>query len=367
MNEKISKKFSNSREELQKRISKALTDKKNIKNIDDIKKNLKLQNTKKANFNTIIKAANARTKHMANLFKNNINLSEIKDLVKKNYVFFDDNCSGYMVLGGIGDLLLVLAACYNQPNPKVLFLANNPRSQLVKNLFEFFNVQYVIYRNLMGTHWCGMVYDKFIKMPCFKTSAHLADGLNYGDWFNVEKYKDRLVTSPDWDKFIGESRLFEEKYVLLCPSGSWKGEARRRYLSLEEYRTIVAKLLQKKCKIVTTSDESDLKTYGLFPNQNCVWMTSDKIIFHDGTKKDISFKTFLQTINSADECVSMDTYLKTLVLLMNKKAKVIKTRFNGKYMEDGADSSDKIFLNKDIWPKIETYTLDQIFEEIDNF
>lgn len=369
MNEKISKKFSNSREELQKRIAKALVDRKNsnTKNINDIKKDLKLQDIKKSNFNTIVKAANARNKNMAKLVKHNIGLNEIKDLFKKIDVFFDDNCSGYMVLGGVGDLLLVLAACYNQPNPKVLFLANNPRSQLVKNLFDFFNVQYVIHKNLMGTHWCNMVYDKFIKMPCFKTSAHLADGLNYGDWFHIEKYKDRLVTSTDWDKIIGENRLFEEKYVLLCPSGSWKGEARRRYLSLEEYRTVVAKLLQKKYKIVTTSDESDLKTYGLFPNQNCVWMTNDKIISHDGTKKDINFKTFLQIINSADECISMDTYLKTLVLLMNKKAKVIKTRFNGQYMEDGLDSSDKIFLDKTIWPKIQTFTLDKIFEEIDNF
>ena len=370
MNEKISKKSFINREELHKKIQQALIEKKNknTKNINELKKDLKIETiNQNVNFNTIVRASNARNNNMAQLVRKNVGLNEIKDLLKKIDVFFDDNCSAYMALGGIGDLLLILATCYDQKNPKVLFLANNPASVFVKNLFKFFNIPHLIHKNLMGTHWCNLVYDKFIKMPSFKTSAHLADGLNYGDWYNLEKYAPRIRNNTNWDELVGHNKLFSEKYVILCPSGSWKNESRRRYLSLEEYRIVVTKLLQKKYKIVTTSDENDLKTYGLFPNQNCVWMTNNHIISFDGSKKEIDFKTFLQTINSANQHISMDTYLKTLVLLMNKEVKVIKTRFNGNYLEDGVDSSDKIFLDKTIWPKVKTYKLDELFQEIEMF
>lgn len=367
-NRKFSKKFFNSREELQKKINEALMQRKNtntnLKNVNQIKKDFNLNaNIKSKHFNDVVRASKSRSKN--NFFNNTIGLNDIRDLNKNIDQFFDSECTSFMAIGGVGDLLLAMSSAYDKPNPKILFFANNLRSELPKKLLNFFNIKYLFHKNLMGTHWCSLIYNRFIKMPTFRTSGHLADDCNYADWFNVDKYKERIVTKTNWNETIGTNRLFQEKYVVLCPSGSSKIEVRRRYLSLEEYRTLVAKFLEKNYKVVTTSDENDLKTYGLFPNPNCYWMTDNNIYNYEGKPKDIDFKTFLQILNSCDECVSMDTYLKTLVLLMDKPVKVVRTRFNGEYHDEKGDCSSQIFLNKTIWPKLEIYKFEELIEVLD--
>ena len=314
-------------------------------------------------FEELVKATSLKTKRR--YFNNSFSVNEIRELSKSIDRFFDNDSSSYMVLGGIGDLLLVLACAYDQPNPKILFLANNPSSQFLKQLLEFFKMNYMVYPNLMGSPWCNVIYEKFKSLPSFKTSAHLADGCNYGDWQNAEKYKKRMRFDVNWNEIIGYNRLFKEKHILICPSGSWKGENRKRFLSLEEYKKLVGKLLEKGFKVITTSDEVDLKTYGLFPNPNCVWLTNNSIFFHNGSRSKISFESFLKIINSVDGCISMDTYLKTFLAFLKKDVSVIKTRFDGKYREYGQDPSDKIFLNPDFWPTIKTFTLEDLFAKID--
>jgi hypothetical protein len=348
-----------------------------ILTIDEIKEDLEKKineekiDEEKANeqiipdiFEELVKAASLKPKRR--YVNNNFSINEIRELSKAIDKFFDNDSKSYMVLGGIGDLLLVLACAYDQPNAKILFLANNPASQFLKQLLEFFKMNYMIYPNLMGSQWCTIIYEKFISIPSFKTSAHLADGCNYADWHNVEKYKQRMRFDVNWNEIIGYNRLFKEKHVLVCPSGSWKGENRKRFLSLEEYKTLVSKLLEKNYKVITTSDEQDLKTYGLFPNPNCVWLTNNSIFSYNGSRTRISFESFLKIINSVDECVSMDTYLKTFLAFLKKNVKVIKTRFNGKYIDYGQDPSDKIFLNPDFWPSVEIFTLEDLFAKIDS-
>lgn len=368
-NRKFSKKFFNSREELQKKINEALVQRKNTnanpKNVNQIKKDFNLNNNiKTKHFSDVARASRARSKN--NFFNNTIGLNDIRELNRKIDEFFDSDCSSFMTLGGLGDLLLTMACAYDKPNPKILFFANAMNSEFTKNLLDFFNIKCLFHKNLMGTHWCNIVYDKFIKMPTFKTSAHLADECNYADWFNVQKYKERIVTKTNWSETIGTNRLFDEKYVVICPSGSFKSESLRKYLSLEEYRTFVAKFLEKNYKIVTTSHESDLKTYGLFPNPNCYWMTNKHIFNYEGKPKDIDIKTFLQVLNSCDECISVDTYLKTLVMLMDKPVKVIRNRFHGQYHDEKTHTGSVIFLNKEIWPKLELYKVDELLDFLDN-
>lgn len=362
---KFSKRFYNNKEDLQKKINEALLQRKSAhtKNVSQIKKDFNLtDNIKSKHFNDVVRASKSRIKN--NFLNNTVGLNEIRDLNKNIDEFFDKDCSSFMAIGGLGDLLLAMSSAYDKPNPKILFFANNMRGELAKKLLDFFNIKYLFHKNLMGTHWCPMIYDRFIKMPTFKTSGHLADACNYADWFNVEKYKSRIVTKTNWSEKIGFNRLFPEKYAVICPSGSCKIEVRRRYLSLEEYRTVIAKLLEKNYKIVTTSDENDLKIYGLFPNPNCYWMTHNHVYNYESKQKEIDIKTFLQTLNSCDECISMDTYLKTLVMLMDKPVKLIRNRFNGEYHDEKGDCSSQIFLNKEIWPKLEMYTVDQLLEEL---
>lgn len=365
---KISKKFFNNREELQKKINDALSQRKKnyLKNVDQLKKEFNLGPVAQSNkFNDLVRSQKTRNKN--NFLNNTTGINEIKDLTKSISQFFENDCSAYMALGGLGDLLLVLAVAYDQPKPKILFLANQPNNLIIKDFCSFFQVPCLVHKNLMGTHWCNIIYEKFIQMPCFKESAHLAENCNYGDWFNSEKYRPRIRTETNWGEFVGTNRLFKEKYVIFCPSGSWKGESRRRYLSLEEYRTVIGKLLEKKYKIVTTSSETDLKSYGLFPNQNCYWMTNQYVYSYDGTKKQITFRDFLQYLNSSDLNVSMDTYLKTLMLLLGKESIVVRTRFNGIYKYDESDASDKIFLDPILWPKLKLTTVEELIELLDQY
>ena len=63
----------------------------------------------------------------------------------------------------------------------------------------------------------------------------------------------------NWNELIGTNRLFKEKHILVCPSGSYKTENRKRHLSVEEYNNLVSKLLQNNYKVITTSDENDIK------------------------------------------------------------------------------------------------------------
>ena len=304
---------------------------------------------------------------MARVIKHQNN-DEIQLLFKKVNSFFNKDCSAYMAIGGIGDLLLVLASCYDQKNPKVLFLSNDPNNKFASDFFKFFNVKFLMHRNIAGLSSFKLLYRYFINMPIFKTSAHLPDDLNYGDWIDVEKYKPRIRTNTNWDSYIEKKRWFKEKYVIICPCGSTKELHKKRYLSNEEYKLIMLEFLKRNYKIITTSHEADISLYGLFPNKNCVWMTNDKIINYDGTFTNIDLKEFLQISYNSDCCISVDTYFKTLILLLNKEVLVIKSKYDGKYNEnDFIDPSDKIFLNENIWTKLKTYKFEDLLFVLKNY
>jgi hypothetical protein len=74
------------------------------------------------------------------------------------------------------------------------------------------------------------------------------------------------------------------------------------------------------------------------------------------------FEKFLKIINSADEVISMDTWLKTYSALIGIKTSVIMNRSKGKYIDIFRDPSDYIFLNSDLWPDLEITTFDEIIK-----
>jgi len=262
----------------------------------------------------------------------------------------------YMTFGGVGDLLLLLGVCYNNEKAGVIFMANDESNAFAKKFLDFFKVNYVIHRNLMGTKYCGLLYKKVVNHPNFTISAHLADRCDYGDWKRTpEKYKNRLVLETDWLEIIGIKKR-EKKYVIVCPSGSHKTEQRRRYLTNDEYKRIVGLYLKKGYEVITASSKLDHSKFGSYPNKNCYWLTDSELINHRGVSQPIDFATFLQIIISCDDIVSTDTWIKTFMSLCGKPCHVIKTRFNSKYQEVGSECCDHIFLNKDFWPKLKIHT-----------
>jgi hypothetical protein len=362
-----------SREDIQKQIKIAIQNHKNIgsntydklKNQFNIKENSLVEKVHAQN-NELLQKNNFQVRR-SSIARSNSNREEVN--FEKFLSGLDEFMNGdkdvYLTFGGVGDLLLLLAVCYNNEKANIIFLANDESSQFAKKFLDYFNLKYIIYKNLMGTKYCSPLYKKVTRHPNFTLSAHLADRCDYGDWKkNTDKYKNRLVFGTDWINLIGIKKR-DKKYVIICPSGSHKCENRRRYLNIHEYNTIVKIYLEKGYEVITASSKGDLKSLGFYPNKNCYWLTDSELINYRGLSQQIDFNTFLQIIISCDDLVSMDTWIKTFMVLCGKSAHVIKTRYNSKYQEVGKESCDYIFLNKDFWPKLKLHTCEDFIEYIE--
>ena len=293
----------------------------------------------------------------------------------KLYEFIDGDKNVYLTFGGVGDLLLLLAVCYNDKKAHVVYVANDESSSFARKFLEYFNVKYIGYKNLEGDKYITILYNKIISHPNFTLSAHLPDGIyNHYDWIkNTNKYKNRLTIKTDWFNLIGFKKNWfnligikkrDKKYVIICPSGSQKQEFRKRYLGIREYYKIVKLYLKKGYDVITASSKKDLEIFGFYPDKNCYWLTDSEFINHGGLIKKINFNTFLQIIISCDDLVSTDTWIKTFMALCGKSCHVIKTRFNSEYKDIGKEACDYIFLNKDFWPKLKIHTYEDFIEYI---
>ena len=275
--------------------------------------------------------------------------------------FINGDKNVYLVLGGVGDLLLLLAVCYNNEKAHIVFLANDESSQFSQKFLDYFNLKYIFYKHVKGHEFIRNLYNKTITHPNFNLSAHLPDNFDWNDWINIDKYKNRLVTETNWLNLIGIKKR-DKKYVIICPSASRKCEYRKRHLSIEEYNVIVKMYLEKDYEVITASSKKDFDIYKIYPDENCYWLTDSELINHKSVSQEIDFKTFLQTIISCDDIVSTDTWIKTFMSLCNKPCHVIKNRFNSKYKDD--DSSNFIFLNTEIWQKLKIHTYEDFIEYI---
>lgn len=292
----------------------------------------------------------------------------LKKIEKLSYEidnFFDNNCSSFMIAGGIGDLLLLIATAYNQHDPKILFLSNDNKNIFAKYFCDFFNVKCLFHKNIVFSDDYDFIYKKFTSMPCFKQSAHLPDitTFPYKDWNDTSKYIPRIKTKTNWNKIIGKSNIVPSKYVIIAPSGGYRDFSKKKFLTHDEYNVLIETLLGLKYSIVTTGSLDDYDYYKLYKNKNCYWLT-DNFFYSLNEKKDIKFLDFLQIINSSTDCISVDTYLKTLILLLQKNAKVIKNTYDGKYKDFGIDVADQIFLNKSIWKNIKCYTFEELIFDL---
>ena len=277
--------------------------------------------------------------------------------------FINGDKNVYLVLGGVGDLLLLLAVCYNNEKAHIVFLANDESSQFSQKFLDYFNLKYIFYKHVKGHEFIRNLYNKTITHPNFNLSAHLPDNFDWNDWINIDKYKNRLVTETNWLNLIGIKKR-DKKYVIICPSASRKCEYRKRHLSIEEYNVIVKMYLEKDYEVITASSKKDFDVYKIYPHENCYWLTDSEFINHKGVIQEINFNTFLQTIISCDDIVSTDTWIKTFMALCGKSAHVIKTRFNSQYKDIGNEPADNIFLNTEIWQKLKIHTYEDFIEYI---
>jgi hypothetical protein len=288
---------------------------------------------------------------------------EIQKIIR---TFISTSKNTYLAFGGVGDILLLLATCWNVENPHVIFNANNESKEFAQKFFDYFNVKNLTIKNTMGTINANRIVSELELFPSFRQSAHLADNLDFGDWErNFLKYKERIQTNPGWNEIIGTDKEFlNNPTVVICPSGSIKINHRKRYLEKNELFMITDRYIKAGWRVVITSNETDLKYYGLHHFDNVFWMTSDKLITRSGKIIPISFDRFLKIINSSKDVISAETWLKTFTLLLNKPTKVIKVRIEDKYQEFGIISADYIFINPNLWKNLSLVTVQEILNQI---
>lgn len=256
----------------------------------------------------------------------------------------------YLGFGGMGDALLTLASCWNNPNSKFIFFANVGSIPLIEAFVKLINIPYFIRPNIMGTPTANLVHNMMKDTGRFKTSGHLADNLDCEDWRNDQKYKNRIVNRTPWIGRIGKIKS-ENKIIAIAPHGSQRIESRQRYLSSEELGTIVNKYLDRDYNVYCFGSEEQKSHFSL-NRPNSYWVTDSMFYDHTNRKTRCDIKYMLQIINSAEEVISVDTWMKTYSLLVGLPTKVIMTRWSGHYKQYGEFITDFIFLNPNIWPEI---------------
>lgn len=286
-------------------------------------------------------------------------------LMEKIKLFIGSKGSIHVTFGGVGDLLLLLAECYQDSSAKIIFFANGGSDQFGKKFLELFGCNYMIHPNIMGGKIANEVVGFLSSTGRLATSAHLADNLDFDDYKNnPEKYKQRMTLHTNWKDHIGMiEELQSQKTCVLSPSGSTRTLWKQRFLHPDEYQTIVSIYLNHGYKVYSVGSNNDIKFYPKIKNDNHFWLTSDEIVHKNQTQKINNFKHFLQIINSATVVLSVDTWLKTYSALSGIKTRVIQNRFNDVYEPVGHDPSDFIFLNTDFYPTMQIHQLSNLVLE----
>jgi len=274
----------------------------------------------------------------------------------KNFIQYTDK-HYYLGFGGLGDALLLMAVCWNDPKAKVVFFANH--IPFIRSFFELFGISVYLHDNIMGTRMAAQIYDIMRVMPNFKSSAHLADGLNYNDWSNEKKYAPRIKGGVSWAGHLGKEK-FDKPVIIIAPSGSNKDIQRQRYLHHHEYQQLVDLYLNKGYRVYATGSIIDLHHFKLINKDNFYWLCSDNIYSGNGSVEKIDLRMMLRIINSAEHVISMDTWLKSYSLLCGIPTTVIETRWDNKYRAYGEDVTDWIFLNHNIWPALKLSKIESL-------
>jgi hypothetical protein len=267
--------------------------------------------------------------------------------------YLNNNTNIYAGVGGIGDALMILATSLTDPHSKIVFGANGGVKDTVKQLFDAFNKETLMVQNFNGSPEGVAAWNSILDHHNFKSCAHIPRDLNYGDWnTNSQYYLEKSILRVPLVRIIGKlvNPRATKKVIGLAPRGSdhnstWK----QRYLTRDEYHQIVKKLLTQKATILVFGSEDDLNYYGVYPDNNVIFMNSSFAVSHPAPKYPITMRHMLTAVNSCDEIISVDTWLKTYAGLAGIPCKVIMNRFFGKSSVDHMDASDRIFLDPLVW------------------
>lgn len=354
------------REDLERLLRQAQFENKfkQTKNIEDLNQDILPQKKEQLYFDKHIVRSTIKRDQLNLKKRKSLEESLGNNTVASVISFLNQSKNWYLNFGGAGDLILLIANAYKDTNAQVVFFANAGSMDFCKELLEFFKLEYFISKNIMGTKYASVLNDYMVQKINFKPSAHLSRGLYFGDWArDLEYYKNRMVLKTDWVELFGKNPVFKnEKVIILQPSGSSRNYDRQRYLELFEYNYIVKKFIDLGYDVITTGSDGDKDYYKWKPTSKKDWFMSSKKLVGFKSLIPINLNLFIQTINCAEKVISADTWLKSYSLLCSIPTFVFGNRHRGKYLPVGADPCDHIFLNKNIWEKLEIKTVEEIIE-----
>lgn len=263
------------------------------------------------------------------------------------YSYLAAHSNIYAGVGGIGDALITLAISHKDPNARIIFGVSPHAREFVSQLFKTYGTDALVVGNFNGTPQGQMTWNLIFDHPNVKSCGHIPKDLNYSDWNDSQKYVSKLVTRmPFIQKFGKMLNMRNTKRVVgLSPRGSehvasWK----QRFLSKDEYNRVIAKLLTDNVTVMVFGSEADLNHYGVYPDNNVIFMNSNFAVSHPAPKYPVTMRHMLSCINGCDEIISVDTWLKTYAGLAGIPCKVIMNRHYG-VSRPRVDVSEDIFLN----------------------
>lgn len=274
-------------------------------------------------------------------------MNKINCILQNDYNF-------YLSLDGIGDLLIVLAEAYKDPNAFVINCTTENKIDLTNDFFNILNVKNHSFINLEQKQIYDEIYMEMKSEKKLYSCGHLPDNLDYFDWLHkTEKYVSKITKKTDWIKRIGTKNK-KELSLILAPRGGNSNHNKMRHLTPEEFEELVQSYV-KKWKVYCIGSREDREFYPRINSKNCFWINSNEKIHESGDIEKHSFSDFLKEIHSASRIISVDTWIKTYTLLCGMDTFIIKTRNNTtkEFFKWGEfDPGDKIFLNPAIWPKL---------------
>ena len=262
--------------------------------------------------------------------------------------FLDKHHHVHLSGGGLGDAWLSVAMLRSQGQPPLVFAAEPSVKHLIKEVFRLFNFPTLLIPPFFGSATGLLTFQHVWEHPHCQGHTHLPPGLDYDDWArNADRYVSQLVTwLPVREKFgLSANPRPTKKLYALAPRGSTTCRSfERKRLSVEEYRALVGNLLARDATVISIGSETDLAFYSLYPHPNHIWHAADWKVSYPSLKEASCFTSLLALINTCDEVISVDTWVKTYSALAAVPTTVIATRFDEPYQNPG----DHLFLNP-VW------------------
>ena len=257
--------------------------------------------------------------------------------------------------GGLGDVVLGIAASYANNKCKLIHASNVGMQSIIEQFVKAFEIPAEIrerpftteeFDTLSKSHWC-------------KSTCHLPLHLDYKYWSDSDKFTNMPRSIPLFDLFGRHDNLVPKTkgMIAICPRGSNSPACiesqgicykKSREISVEEYRKLAKKFLRRNTVIVIGSNK-DLQQYGMIDHSHFFWLTFDKLINYKGNETPVAVKTVLSIVNACKLIISVDTWLKTYAGIAGLPTIVLRTRFNDGYLDQQIDLSENIFLNKKMW------------------